>query len=109
MGFTQGGDWWGHEYPLTYQTEARVELGHGTCGQVIWLRHKHTRTMMAVKVIGYSGRWLGGVGGGWGGGHEYPLTDFEALNELGHGTCGQVIRMRHKHSRTMMAVKVIGY
>ena len=34
------------------------------------------------------------------------ISDFEALGELGHGTCGQVIQMRHKHTRTRMAVKV---
>lgn len=30
----------------------------------------------------------------------------ESLGELGHGTCGQVVRMRHKPSSLLMAVKV---
>lgn len=34
------------------------------------------------------------------------IADLEALGELGHGTCGQVIRMRHKGTQVMMAVKV---
>ncbi|XP_045189694.2 dual specificity mitogen-activated protein kinase kinase 7-like [Mercenaria mercenaria] len=33
------------------------------------------------------------------------ISDLEPLGELGHGTCGQVIRMRHKQSGVMMAVK----
>lgn len=34
------------------------------------------------------------------------VTDMESLGELGHGTCGQVVRMRHKPSSLLMAVKV---
>ncbi|XP_052789585.1 dual specificity mitogen-activated protein kinase kinase 7-like isoform X2 [Mya arenaria] len=33
------------------------------------------------------------------------ITDLEPLGELGHGTCGQVVRMRHKQCCVMMAVK----
>ncbi|XP_025112798.1 dual specificity mitogen-activated protein kinase kinase 7-like [Pomacea canaliculata] len=33
------------------------------------------------------------------------VTDMESLGELGHGTCGQVVRMRHKPSSLLMAVK----
>ncbi|KAL3872472.1 hypothetical protein ACJMK2_040395 [Sinanodonta woodiana] len=33
------------------------------------------------------------------------ITDLEPLGELGHGTCGQVIKMRHKHTNHLMAVK----
>lgn len=33
------------------------------------------------------------------------LKEMEAMGELGHGTCGQVIRMKHLPSGMMMAVK----
>ncbi|CAE1270016.1 MAP2K7 [Acanthosepion pharaonis] len=32
-------------------------------------------------------------------------SDLEALGELGHGTCGQVIKMRHKKTNSYLAVK----
>ena len=34
------------------------------------------------------------------------INDLESLGELGHGTCGQVIKMRHRPSGHLMAVKV---
>ncbi|KAK7473820.1 hypothetical protein BaRGS_00034927 [Batillaria attramentaria] len=33
------------------------------------------------------------------------ITDLESQGELGHGTCGQVVRMLHKPSGMLMAVK----
>jgi len=36
-------------------------------------------------------------------------SDLEPMGELGHGTCGQVVRMRHKQTGVMMAVKVTNY
>ncbi|XP_067661825.1 dual specificity mitogen-activated protein kinase kinase 7-like isoform X1 [Haliotis asinina] len=40
-------------------------------------------------------------------GNKYPtdISDMEPLGELGHGTCGQVVRMRHKLTQHPMAVK----
>ena len=34
------------------------------------------------------------------------ITDLESLGELGHGTMGTVMKMRHKKSKALMAVKV---
>ena len=34
------------------------------------------------------------------------IGDLDPLGELGHGTCGYVIKMRHRASNTLMAVKV---
>ena len=34
------------------------------------------------------------------------INDLESLGELGHGTCGQVIKMQHRRSGHLMAVKV---
>ncbi|XP_052219773.1 dual specificity mitogen-activated protein kinase kinase 7-like [Dreissena polymorpha] len=33
------------------------------------------------------------------------ITELEHMGELGHGTCGQVVRMKHKKIGVMMAVK----
>ena len=35
------------------------------------------------------------------------VAELESKGELGHGTCGQVVRMQHKPSSMMMAVKVL--
>ncbi|KAK3087466.1 hypothetical protein FSP39_006298 [Pinctada imbricata] len=37
--------------------------------------------------------------------HQTDISDMESLGELGHGTCGQVIKMRHKQTNYLMAVK----
>lgn len=37
--------------------------------------------------------------------HNTDINDMEPLGELGHGTCGQVIKMRHKPTNHLMAVK----
>jgi len=37
---------------------------------------------------------------------KYEQSDLEDLGELGHGTCGQVFRMKHKQTQQIMAVKV---
>ena len=34
------------------------------------------------------------------------IEDMEHLGELGNGTCGQVVKMRHKPSGAITAVKV---
>lgn len=34
------------------------------------------------------------------------ISELESLGELGHGTCGHVVKMRHKATNTYMAVKV---
>ena len=34
------------------------------------------------------------------------ITELDPLGELGHGTCGYVIKMRHRKTNTLMAVKV---
>ena len=34
------------------------------------------------------------------------IDSLEPLGELGHGTCGHVVKMRHKETGTVMAVKV---
>ncbi len=34
------------------------------------------------------------------------IIDLEPLGELGHGTCGHVVKMRHKKTDHVMAVKV---
>ncbi len=34
------------------------------------------------------------------------INDLESLGELGHGTCGHVVKMRHRPSNFLMAVKV---
>ena len=34
------------------------------------------------------------------------MSDLEPLGELGHGTCGHVVKMRHKKTGAQMAVKV---
>ncbi|KAF6024708.1 hep [Bugula neritina] len=36
---------------------------------------------------------------------KYEQSDLEDLGELGHGTCGQVFRMKHKQTQQIMAVK----
>lgn len=36
-------------------------------------------------------------------------TDLEDLGELGHGTCGQVITMKHKTTGKILAVKVSAF
>ncbi|XP_021376194.1 dual specificity mitogen-activated protein kinase kinase 7-like [Mizuhopecten yessoensis] len=40
-------------------------------------------------------------------GQKYPteISDLEHLGELGHGTCGHVVKMRHKRTNHLMAVK----
>lgn len=38
--------------------------------------------------------------------YETDIKDMERLEELGCGTCGQVIKMRHKPSNEIIAVKV---
>ncbi|KAL1138709.1 hypothetical protein AAG570_008771, partial [Ranatra chinensis] len=40
-------------------------------------------------------------------GKKFPteITDLEHLGELGNGTCGHVVRMLHKHSQSVIAVK----
>ena len=35
------------------------------------------------------------------------VAELESKGELGHGTCGQVVRMLHKPTNMMMAVKVL--
>ena len=37
---------------------------------------------------------------------KYNTEDMVHLGELGHGSCGYVIRMEHKPSGEVMAVKV---
>ncbi|XP_061184017.1 dual specificity mitogen-activated protein kinase kinase 7-like [Saccostrea echinata] len=37
--------------------------------------------------------------------HNTDINEMESLGELGHGTCGQVIKMRHKPTNHLMAVK----
>lgn len=39
---------------------------------------------------------------------RYPtkISDLEHLGELGNGTCGHVVKMRHKPSGAIIAVKV---
>ena len=34
------------------------------------------------------------------------INDLESLGELGHGTCGHVVKMRHRSTGHLMAVKV---
>ena len=34
------------------------------------------------------------------------ISELEHLGELGHGTCGHVVKMRHKQTGKIMAVKV---
>ena len=34
------------------------------------------------------------------------LQDLEHLGDLGHGTCGHVVKMRHKQTNKVFAVKV---
>lgn len=40
-------------------------------------------------------------------GKKYPteISELEHLGELGHGTCGHVVKMRHKRTNHLMAVK----
>lgn len=35
------------------------------------------------------------------------IDELETLGELGHGTCGHVVKMRHSRTNHLMAVKVI--
>lgn len=44
-------------------------------------------------------------------GREYrtDVTDMEDIGELGSGTCGQVVKMRHRPSGAIIAVKVSSY
>jgi mitogen-activated protein kinase kinase 7 len=37
--------------------------------------------------------------------HKTNIDDLEALGELGSGTCGQVIKMKHKQTQYQIAVK----
>ncbi|ESO86392.1 hypothetical protein LOTGIDRAFT_220713 [Lottia gigantea] len=36
---------------------------------------------------------------------QTEINDLDNLGELGHGTCGQVNKMRHRHTKHIMAVK----
>ena len=86
--------------------ESQGELGHGTCGQVIKMRHKPTNYLMAVKVKCELGH---GTCGQVIKMRHKPTNYLMAVKvkcKLGHGTCGQVIKMRHKPTNYLMAVKV---
>lgn len=39
--------------------------------------------------------------------YKTDINDMEDLEELGNGTCGHVVKMRHKPSGQIIAVKVI--
>lgn len=41
--------------------------------------------------------------------YKTDIKDLEDLGELGNGTSGHVVKMRHKESDTFIAVKVIIY
>ena len=34
------------------------------------------------------------------------MAELERIGDLGHGSCGHVVKMRHRQTGTMMAVKV---
>jgi hypothetical protein len=38
--------------------------------------------------------------------YQADINELEALGDLGHGTCGQVVKMAHKPTGHLMAVKV---
>ena len=38
--------------------------------------------------------------------YKTDMSDLEPLGELGRGTCGHVVKMRHKQTGQLMAVKV---
>lgn len=38
--------------------------------------------------------------------YKTDIKDMEDLEELGNGTCGHVVKMKHKPSRHIIAVKV---
>lgn len=38
--------------------------------------------------------------------YKTEIKDLEHQGELGNGTCGHVVKMRHKPSETVIAVKV---
>lgn len=38
--------------------------------------------------------------------YKTDIRDMERLEELGNGTCGHVVKMRHKHCNEIIAVKV---
>lgn len=38
--------------------------------------------------------------------HKTSIKDMEVLEELGNGTCGHVVKMRHKPTGEVIAVKV---
>lgn len=38
--------------------------------------------------------------------YQTDIKDLEHLGELGNGTCGHVVKMLHKPSNTVIAVKV---
>lgn len=40
--------------------------------------------------------------------YHTDIKDLEHLGELGNGTCGHVVKMLHKPSNTVIAVKVSG-
>lgn len=40
--------------------------------------------------------------------YKADISDLELLGELGNGTCGHVVKMRHKPSSQVIAVKVFG-
>lgn len=41
--------------------------------------------------------------------YKTDIKDMEEIEELGNGTCGHVIKMRHKPSGEIIAVKVLLY
>lgn len=41
--------------------------------------------------------------------HKTDIKDMEEIEELGNGTCGHVIKMRHKPSGEIIAVKVFSF
>lgn len=41
--------------------------------------------------------------------YQTSITDLEDLGELGNGTSGHVVKMKHKPTDTIMAVKVVPF
>lgn len=41
--------------------------------------------------------------------YKTDIKDMEDLEELGNGTCGHVVKMRHKPSNNIIAVKVLNH
>lgn len=38
--------------------------------------------------------------------YNFSINDLETVEEIGSGTCGQVCKMKHKETGTVVAVKV---